>query len=172
MPTNLTDTSAFTDPVQVPTAGDPVSAGPGTYLRNALQALANRTRYLYDGVPRIRNVANTAALKAITGAVNGDVAILNGGQIYLYKSGATVGTDLAGYRYDSGVSTGFWASPLYYITTGTPLRLDVSVLAPPNRTSRPPVPRRPHSPGPAAAPGAAPTPPSRWVACRSVTSSR
>lgn len=133
MPTNLTDVSAFTDPVQVPTAGDPVSSGPGSYLRTALQSLANRTRYLFDGVPRIRNVANSGALKALAGAADGDVAILDGGQLYFYTAGATVGTDLTGYRYDSVVTSGFWASPLYYITTGTPLRQDVSVLPPPNR---------------------------------------
>lgn len=143
MPTNLTDSSAFTDPVQVPTAGDPVGAGPGSYLRTALQALANRTRYLYDaiatnGITKIRKVTSTANLKAIAGAAEGDVAILATGNIprmFCYHAGSLVGTDIAGFRYDSTATVGYWVSSLYYIAsfTGGVLKLDVQTLPPPNR---------------------------------------
>ena len=43
MPANLTDTDAFTSPVQVPAGSDPRAL---TYLLTAFQALANRTHYL------------------------------------------------------------------------------------------------------------------------------
>src|SRR5574343_272196 len=95
MPVILTDTSTFTSPVQVPDAGDPVSAGGGSYLRGALQALANRTKFLYDlvtgGVKRIQYFSDIADLRDVTGMTAGDVAVIND-------------TYLGLYIYDTGVS--------------------------------------------------------------------
>lgn len=142
MPVNLTDTSTFTSPVQVPDAGDPVSAGGGSYLRGALQALANRTKFLNDiltstGITKVRSVANTTALKALAAPVQGDVAVLTSGipQVYLFRSVALAGSDIAGARYDSTVVIGQWVSPWLYLadTSGASPRLDVQTLPPPNR---------------------------------------
>lgn len=95
MPVNLTDSSTFTTPVQVPDAGDPVGAGAGSYLRAALQAFANRTKYLYDlvtgGVKRIQYFSDIADLRDVTGMAAGDVAVVND-------------TYLGLYIYDTGVS--------------------------------------------------------------------
>lgn len=99
MPANLTDSSTFTSPIQVPTNGDPVDAGPSDPLRAGFQGLANRTKYIKDlldgGVRRVQYYSSTAALAAVTGMVNGDVAIVNSTYLGLYiydtsNSGAAV----------------------------------------------------------------------------------
>lgn len=142
MPVNLTETSTFTSPVQVPDAGDPVSAGGGSYLRGALQALANRSKFLNDiltstGITKVRVVANTTALKALASPAVGDVAVLNSGipQFYLFRSIALAGSDITGARYDSTVAIGQWVSPWLYLAdlSGASPRLDVQTLPPPNR---------------------------------------
>ena len=95
MPANITDVDAFTSPVQVPDAGDPVSAASGSYLRGALQALSNRTRYAYNkivaGVPRIRYFDDLADLVNVTGQVEGDVAVIDDTYLglYIYVASAT-----------------------------------------------------------------------------------
>lgn len=85
MPVNLTEVSAFTDPVVVPTGGDAHNAAS---VRTPLQALANRTRFLYDQLGLaslavdaltarpIRTVASIGALKALTGMTGGELAIV------------------------------------------------------------------------------------------------
>lgn len=143
MPVNLTESSTFTTPVQVPDAGDPVSAGGGSYLRAALQALTNRSKFLSDiltstGITKIRKVTSTANLKAIAGPVEGDVAILATGglpQFYTFRSVALAGSDIAGARYDSTTVAGYWVSPWLHIAdlSGASPRLDVQTLPPPNR---------------------------------------
>lgn len=99
MPTNLTDSSTFTSPIQVPANGDPVDAGPSDPLRAGFQGLANRTKYIKDlldgGVRRVQYYSSTTALAAVTGMVNGDVAIVNSTYLGLYiydtsNSGAAV----------------------------------------------------------------------------------
>lgn len=88
MPANITDVDAFTSPVEVPDAGDPVSAASGSYLRGALQALSNRTRYAYNllvaGVPRIRYFDDLADLINVTGMTDGAVAVVNDTYLGLY----------------------------------------------------------------------------------------
>lgn len=143
MPVNLTDVDAFTSPVEVPDAGDPASAASGSYLRGALQALANRTRNVYNvltstGVPKIRKVTSTANLKAIATPVEGDVALLSTGsvpQIFIFRSTALAGTDISQARYDSTTVAGQWLAPWWWLVdaSGATPRLDVNVLPPPNR---------------------------------------
>jgi len=146
MPVNLTESSTFTTPVQVPDAGDPVSAGAGSFLRGALQALTNRTKFLGDiltstGITKVRTVASVGALKALAGPVSGDVVLLTSGipQLYIFRSVALAGSDLVGMRYDSTTVAGQWVSPWFFLadTSGSfspDPRLDVQVLPPPYRT--------------------------------------
>lgn len=105
MPTNLSDVSTFTSPVAVPADGDARNAAS---VQTPFQALANRTKWLYDkitnGVPRVQFYSSTAALANVTGQVNGDVAIVNG-------------TYLGVYIYDTGVS-GADLSPWFVKPTG------------------------------------------------------
>lgn len=142
MPTNLTDSSTWTTPVAVPTDGDPVAAGAGSYIRTTFQTFANRTKYLYDiltssGITKIRKVTSTSALKALTSPVEGDVAILATGgipQVFSFRSAALTGTDLSNLRYDSTAAVGYWVSPWYYIAdVSSGVKLDVQTIPPPNR---------------------------------------
>lgn len=142
MPTNITDVDAFTDPVQVPTDGDPVESGPASYLRAGLQALSNRTRYAYNlltnGVQRVRVVASTVALKALAAPPNGAVAVQFGGtspKFFIFTVYPGPPAEIAGYLYPANDGTGFWASEMYYLTTGTgaSLRIDPTVAPVPNR---------------------------------------
>lgn len=140
MPYTIEETSTWETNLEIPGPGDPVAVGAGSYMRAALQRIFNRTKYLRTridtgGVNAIRAVADVAELKALQSPVLGEVAILDGAQFYFFKPGALVGSDLDGYRYDSTSATGYWANPLYYATTGAgaAMRLDVSVLPPPNR---------------------------------------
>lgn len=142
MPTNITDVDAFTDPVQVPTDGDPVESGPASYLRAGLQALSNRTRYAYNlltnGVQRVRVVASTVALKALAAPPNGAVAVQFGGtspKFFIFTVYPGPPSEIAGYLYPADDGTGFWASEMYYLTTGTgaSLRIDPTVAPVPNR---------------------------------------
>lgn len=142
MPTNLTDVDAFTDPVQVPTDGDPVESGPASYLRAGLQALSNRTRYAYNlltnGVQRVRVVASTSALKALATPPNGAVALYLAGaspKLFIFKVQASPPAEITGYLYPANDGTGFWATEMYFLTTGSgaSLRMDPSILATPNR---------------------------------------
>jgi hypothetical protein len=57
MPTNITDSSAFTDPIQMPTDGEVVDAS--DFLASTIQGLANRTRYNKDAIDAL--VAQLAA---------------------------------------------------------------------------------------------------------------
>lgn len=139
MPQNITDVDEFTDPCTAPADGDTRNAAS---VLTPFQKLANRTRYLYNvltstGVRKIRTVASSGALKALTGMVPGDVAILLSGvpQLYVYRSIALAGSDLAGMRYDSTTAIGQWVSAWFYLaslSSGSP-RLDVQTLPPPNR---------------------------------------
>lgn len=142
MPQNITDVDEFTSPCSAPADGDTRNAAS---VLTPLQKLANRTRYLYNiltstGVQKIRTVGSTAAMKGLSGMAAGDVAILLSGvpQLYVYRSIALAGADLAGMRYDSTTAIGQWVSAWFYLvdTSGTfspNPRLDVQTLPPPNR---------------------------------------
>lgn len=140
MPQNITDVSTFTDPCTAPADGDVRNA---TSVLTPFQALANRTRWLYNvltstGITKVRKVTSTTNLKAIAGPVEGDVAVLASGgipQVYLFRSVALAGADIPGARYDSTVVIGQWVSPWLYLadTSGASPRLDVQTLPPPNR---------------------------------------
>lgn len=142
MPTTLTDADNFVETITVPTAGDPVRAGASSPLRLALQGFSDRTRYLFNkitnGIPRIRVVSSVSALKALEEPLNGEVAIVFSGnypRVFFFKVTGSPPSQIDNYLYPADDSSGFWASELWYITTGTgaTLRMDPSVLAVPNR---------------------------------------
>ena len=58
MPANITDADSFTSPVVVPLSSEAAALGP---LVDAYQALANRTRYLYNIVANPGTLAFTVS---------------------------------------------------------------------------------------------------------------
>lgn len=58
MPENITDSSAFTDPVVVPSDSDPANR---SYLVTAVQGLANRTRWLKNEAARVAGYVGGSA---------------------------------------------------------------------------------------------------------------
>lgn len=143
MPTTLTeDGSTFPTDVTVPAAGDPVRAGPGSYLRAALQTLTNRSRWAYNlltnGIPRVRVVSTIADMKAIVAPPNGSVAMQFGGsspKLFIFVVYPSPPAQVTGFLYPADDGTGFWASEMYYLVTGSSgnLRLDPAVLSIQNR---------------------------------------
>lgn len=107
MPQDITDVDEFTSPCTAPADGDTRNA---TSVLTPLQKLANRTRWLYNkitnGVPRVQYFADLTSLKAVTGQVDGDVALALDG---LGRMGI--------YRYDTAYS-GAEVSPYYLKPTG------------------------------------------------------
>lgn len=75
MSETINGSPTFSNSHTVPTAGQLVSAAAH---KGYAQSLANNDKWIYDkliaGVDRVRSVANLAALQALTGMVDGDVA--------------------------------------------------------------------------------------------------
>lgn len=121
MPANLTETNDFPSTITVPTAGDPVSAGPGSLLRGALQALTNRSRFLYElltgGVRKLRFVESYAALKALTGMAKGSVAVVyigNFPHLFCFLPSDSLPSQVTDMVYPADDETGFWMSERYW----------------------------------------------------------
>jgi len=123
MPTTLTESSTFTSSITVADNGDPADAGSGGYIREPFQGLTNRTKYLKDvldsGVKKIQKATTVSAMTGATGMAGGDLVLLanvsNLG-LFMYVAGATVGTNITGWRYDSTTEAGYWIRldwPLY-----------------------------------------------------------
>lgn len=78
-------------------------AGSGPIMTAPHQVAANRTRWLRNilvsGVRRIRQTADAATLKALTGLTNGDIAQLNKTGLYTYASDTGGDGELAPRRY-------------------------------------------------------------------------
>jgi hypothetical protein len=90
MPTNITDTAAFTSPVVVPADGEGATSAS---LLLGLQPLANRTAFLKtfvdNGIVTIRTVADFTALSALTGMADGEVAYVVDYGLYKYDAGSS-----------------------------------------------------------------------------------
>lgn len=118
MPTVLTPAGSPTFPstLTVPTAGDAVSAGAATPMRTAYQALLDGLQFLNvltgtTGVKRLREVASVAALKALTGMADGDLAIQSGATgfgLYRFRVEGAIGTDIGDWVYAATSATGNW----------------------------------------------------------------
>lgn len=136
MPSNLTETSTWTSPFAVPTDGDPVDAGPASYLRAAWQTVANRTKYIKDfldnGVPKLRYVTSPSAMKALTGMTDKEVCLVAGLGLYFFRSGSP-GSEVGGWTYPADDSSGYWYNvmiALYNVGgySGTDPRLNTSTI--------------------------------------------
>jgi len=96
MPLNLTDVVQYDAAVAVPVDGDVRNAAS---VQTGFQNLANRTAFfnaqigaLGSGAKKVRTVASVAALKALLGMADGEIAITNGGfpyasNLWLYSIG-------------------------------------------------------------------------------------
>jgi hypothetical protein len=82
MPANIVDISNFDDPVTAPSDSDAGLAS--GELRNTVQKLADRTRYLYDKWFNV--VVSLAALKALTGMTNGEKRFVRGHGWYEFRA--------------------------------------------------------------------------------------
>src|SRR6478672_3924115 len=101
----------FDNTATVPTDTDLAS---GASLKTPFQRLLSNAKYLYDkvmtgGVEAVRSVANTAALKALTGMVNGATAMIPGQGIYVYVDPSAV-TEALPFIVSPTVGTGQWIS--------------------------------------------------------------
>lgn len=100
MPIVLPETDVFDSDLDFPGPLDAGSVASGSPLHTFGSKVANRTRWLYNkitgGVPRIQFYTSTAALAAVTGQANGDVAIVNSTYlgIYIYDT-SNSGADLS-----------------------------------------------------------------------------
>lgn len=110
MPAILTETDEFTVNVEIPVNTDLLDASEDGAFRKGIQALANRTKNLFNrlaaGVKRIQFYSDLTSLKAVTGQATGDVAIALDG---LGRMGL--------YRYDTAYS-GAEISPYYLKPNG------------------------------------------------------
>src|SRR5690349_19116610 len=107
MPKNLTDVSSFTSPIVVPVGGDVRNA---ESVETPFQGLSNRTKYLYDaivnGVSRLRQAADIAAVRALTPHVAGDVVITADGKLYEYSTTVSTADDVYFVLKPNDVSSG------------------------------------------------------------------
>lgn len=102
-------------------------------LDEAFQAAANRAQYLLvkhaeienvvlgDGVPKIRAVASSAALKALADVTAGEIALISPGSnvsgLYVFASGAAPFADRAGWLYASTAELGYWMRDIGTLAT-------------------------------------------------------
>lgn len=126
MPTTITDVSTFTTPVLGPAGGEARTAAS---VLTGLQALANRTAYINDrlvaGITHLRDVADAAALRAISTHANGDVAALQGGnngRVFIYDAASTKLDDgvLVVKPTDVGGGAGRWLNPAVALLGASP----------------------------------------------------
>jgi hypothetical protein len=100
MPTNLTDASSF-DVVIAPVGTDIRNAAS---VRNALQTVANRTKFLYD---RHDVLADIATLKAIASPADKLVRFVKGYGVYSFDTGSAAAESLP-WVVQPTVGTGRW----------------------------------------------------------------
>lgn len=92
MPKNLTEVDEYTADVAVPVGSDARTAAS---VETPFQALANRTRWLANGIERIREVPDTTALLALTGVTPGQWCYVIGLGLYRFQTGPTLLPDLS-----------------------------------------------------------------------------
>lgn len=118
MPTNLTDSNAFTSPVVVPADGDPANAASITQLG---QPVANRTFYLQQlaevlGIKKIR-AGSVAAMVAATGIANKTLWLVEAAGafqgLYVYDSGSAFVADNFFVHPATGMGAGRWVHVLF-----------------------------------------------------------
>ncbi len=106
--------TTFDNTVTSPADGDVAN---GALYQGADQRHANNTKYLYDkittgGVVAIRNVANLAALKALTGMLTGQAAYVKGYGTYLYVDPDAT-ADSSPWAIEPTSGSGCWFHSLY-----------------------------------------------------------
>jgi len=117
---NIVETATYDAVVPVPDDGDPRTAAS---VNGALQALADRAAFLNaiigatgTGAKKIRTVNGTAALKALVGMADGEIAVTNGGfpyasLIWIY-SAAGADTEFIPWVVAPTVGGGRWYNTL------------------------------------------------------------
>jgi len=122
-PQNITDVITYTTPVQSVADGDGAT---GANFLLGPQALANRTAFLNNltsnpaaGVSAIRNVANAAALTAISAPTNGSVALIPGAGLYAYNSSSAATVDNV-FVVNGPAGVGRWLHEIQGIANTSP----------------------------------------------------
>ena len=125
MPANITDADSFTSPVVVPLSSEAAALGP---LVDAYQALANRTRYLYNIVANPGTLAFTVSPFAgtwTTGWTPSDTSLLATSNSAVQKLALDFLPDGAVLKYvralvTPGANTMSWSIAHRTIAFGTP----------------------------------------------------
>lgn len=108
MTTTLTGSAGYSATATGPAAGESQTVAS---VNGPFQTLLNSIVFLYAGGVNLRSVATSAALKALTGMANGEVALIQGASqlgLYVFRTGTPVGSDVTGWRYDATSGTGVW----------------------------------------------------------------
>ena len=122
---DFTPVDTFTSPVPALSDGQPANAA---VLNAPHQALVNRTHWLKatidsagitrDGATRIREVADEAALKALTGMADGDLAITQDKALLFRYSASAADTELARWVVAPASGVGRWLNTAYKLVGG------------------------------------------------------
>ena len=114
MPTNLSETATFDSPIAVPIDADP---GNAASVQAPFQALTNRTAFLKGvldgGVPRVRH-GTRVAMRAVAGAVTGDVFIVDQDGVYTFDASSVL-TESTPWVVQPNAGSGRWIHTLYAV---------------------------------------------------------
>lgn len=106
----VTGSATFANTATVPDDG--VTTVNGASVATPIQTVLNNTKFLYDGVINIRSVTSSAALKALTGMANRQVAVVcdsasNRLGLFMFFTGTAL-ADITSKRYAANSATGNW----------------------------------------------------------------
>lgn len=117
----------------------------------AFQSAADRAQWLKatvddmlaTGIKKLRIAAGSASLKALTGMVTGDVALISPVStstfgLYVFQAGSLLGSDIEGWAYNASDSSGCWIRDIGFLMAlggagGSTPQLRQDRLAVPNR---------------------------------------
>lgn len=122
---DFTPDDTFTSPVPALSDGQPANAA---VLNAPHQALVNRTHWLKEtidsagitreGATRIREVADEAALKALTGMEDGELAITQDKALLFRYSASAADAELARWVVAPAIGSGRWLNTAYKLIGG------------------------------------------------------
>src|SRR5947207_509033 len=110
MPTTINGTPTFANAITVPSAGDAANVAS---VIPAFQGVLNNAKAVFDqanstGVLAVRAVADLAALKALTGMVDGQCAIVRKFGLFVYSDPDATTESLPWIAQPSAAGTGRW----------------------------------------------------------------
>ena len=106
----VTGSATFANTATVPDDG--VTTVNSASVATPIQTVLNNTKFLYDGIINIRSVTSSAALKALTGMANRQVAVVCDSAssrlgLFMFFTGTAL-ADVTSKRYAANDATGNW----------------------------------------------------------------